>query len=214
MALPDTNHRASNRSGRLDGEDVIERYNAAHASSDILSSTLRNVGVLAVLCLGGFFAIEFISGLQDRPQSVAQQPAAATAPVVSGQTAAYAASVSEMELRANPYGSFLVEGRVDGTEILFLVDTGASKVSLAPQDAERLGFRANQLDFTESFHTANGIVRGAPVVIPHLRVGDIDMYDVEASVQESPMQVSLLGMTFLSRLEGYEVKGNRMTLSW
>jgi len=212
--LPDRTQHVSSRGRPFDGEDPIENYNAAHANTGILSAILRNVVIVAVLCLGGVFAMEFIGSLRDEVQTADRQQQVVAPPSNSVQTAAAVSGVSEMELRANAYGSFLVNGRIDGTEILFLVDTGASKVSLAPQDAERLGFRANQLDFTESFHSANGIVRGAPVVLPHLRIGDIEMYDVEASVQESPMQVSLLGMTFLSRLESYQVQGDRMTLAW
>jgi len=210
--LPESPHRTRKY---LDNEDPIESYNAAHANTGILSSTLRNVGIISVLCLGGFFLLDFVNTSLEGTQIASQQPVAA--PATSQPSVGQAAAlppISEMELQANAYGNFVVAGRIDGTEILFLVDTGASKVSLAPQDAERLGLRANQLDFSERFHSANGIVRGAPVVLPHLRIGDIEMYDVEASVQESPMQISLLGMTFLSRLEGYEVKGNRLTLLW
>lgn len=209
-------HSATKQTWRPEDEDLLQQYNDSHAGTGILSATLRNVGILAILCMGGLFLLNSIGDTADSPRTAEKQPIIVTPATSanSGQSTAYLSATSEMQVRANAYGNFVVTGRIDGTKILFLVDTGATKVSLAPQDAERLGLRANQLDFTETFHSANGIVRGAPVVLPHLRIGDIDMYDVEASVQESPMQISLLGMTFLSRLEGYEVKGDRLTLLW
>ena len=202
-----SDNQASHYGGDHYGSDS---YNADGGGTGILSSTLRNVGILVVACMAGLFFLDFSGEPQAGTNAAQQQPAQAA----NVQSAGYGGAASEMRLRANAYGSFLVKGEINGTEILFLVDTGASKVSLAPQDAERIGFRPHQLDFTERFHSANGIIRGAPVTLPRLRIGQIEMYDVEASVQETPMQVSLLGMTFLSRLESYEVQGDRMTLAW
>jgi aspartyl protease family protein len=57
-------------------------------------------------------------------------------------------------------------------------------------------------------------VRGAPVVLREIRVGQFSLLDVPASVNEAPLRVSLLGMTFLERLNGYEVSGRRLILRW
>jgi aspartyl protease family protein len=177
-------------------------------SNGILASTLRNVAILAVICLSVLFFMDFSSGPQAGQQSgldKAQTP---------DNGSAFSGPASELQLRANAAGNFIVKGEINGTTILFIVDTGASKVSLSPQDAQRIGFRDHQLDFTEQFSTANGIVRGAPVTLRRLRIGRIEMYDVEASVHDSPMRISLLGMTFLSRLDSYEVQGDKMTMAW
>ncbi len=109
-------------------------------------------------------------------------------------------------------GHFVVEALVEGVPIRMMVDTGASTVVLSPADAKRLGIDLDALSFDTVFETANGIVRGAPVRLRRLVLGPIAMTDVRASVNGTPMRESLLGMSFLNRLSGYEVKGDRLTL--
>ena len=99
---------------------------------------------------------------------------------------------------------------VNGSPITFLVDTGASDIVLTLADARRLGFIPGNLDFSEQYQTANGEVRGAPVRLRELRIGQYSLYDLEASVNEGPMTVSLLGMSFLEQLRGYQVEDGRL----
>jgi len=120
----------------------------------------------------------------------------------------------EVVIQAGPHGHFLVEGIVDGEPIHFLIDTGASDIVLNLDDARRLGLRASDLRFTRRFETANGVVRGAPVTLRELRIGQLQLFDVEASVNEAPLEVSLLGMSFLNELRGYEVADGRLILRW
>jgi len=109
-------------------------------------------------------------------------------------------------------GHFVVEADVDGTDIRFLVDTGASDVTLSPRDAKRLGFDLGALQFTKRYRTANGMVRGAPVRLGRITIGPVTVRDVAASVNGAPMDRSLLGMSFLERLSGFEVKDDTLTL--
>ena len=97
-------------------------------------------------------------------------------------------------------------------KIKFLIDTGASDVVLNPSDAVRLGFNLKQLSFDKIYNTANGIVRGAPVKLGRVKIGPIEITNVRASVNGADMVTSLLGMSFLSRIGGYEVVGDRLTL--
>jgi clan AA aspartic protease (TIGR02281 family) len=117
----------------------------------------------------------------------------------------------EQIIEPGPHGHFLVEAVVNGVPIDFLVDTGASHVVLTPQDARRLGFTANHLEFTQEFQSANGTVRAAPV---ELRIGQFSLFDLEASVNGGPLPISLLGMSFLQRLSSYEVARGRLILRW
>ncbi|WP_162913246.1 TIGR02281 family clan AA aspartic protease [Rhodospirillaceae bacterium SYSU D60014] len=117
-----------------------------------------------------------------------------------------------ISFRARDDGHFHAEAMVDGVAVLFLVDTGASEVVLSPDDARRLGFDPDRLAYTQVFHTANGTVRGAPVRLGEIVIGPIRLANVRASVNEAPMPRSLLGMTFLGRLSGYEVSGGELTL--
>jgi aspartyl protease family protein len=109
-------------------------------------------------------------------------------------------------------GHFHVDADVEGVLIRFLVDTGASEVVLSQADAQRLGFDTATLDYTQRYNTANGIVWGAPVRLREVRLGDIAVRDVRASVNSGEMDGSLLGMSFLSNLSGFSVEGDRLIL--
>jgi clan AA aspartic protease (TIGR02281 family) len=120
----------------------------------------------------------------------------------------------EYVIESGAGGHFVVEAVVNGAPVTFLVDTGASNVVLTMADAERLGFRPETLRFTERFASANGEVRAAPVVLRELRIGQFSVFDMPASVNEAPLRVSLLGMSFLRRLHGYGVEDGRLILRW
>jgi aspartyl protease family protein len=113
---------------------------------------------------------------------------------------------------AGPDGHFYVDAVVEGTPVRFLVDTGATLVVLSPADARRIGFGAGELAFTASAETANGTVRFAPVSLRNVELGPFRLTDVAAAVNEADMDRSLLGVSFLSRLGGYDVRGDRLTL--
>src|SRR5690606_5149831 len=113
-----------------------------------------------------------------------------------------------------PGGHYVIEALVNGTPVQFLVDTGASDIVLTMEDAERIGLHPRTLRFTRRFATANGEVRGAPVILREIRVGQFSLFDVSASVNEAPLPVSLLGMSFLGRLNGYQVENGRLVLNW
>jgi aspartyl protease family protein len=119
---------------------------------------------------------------------------------------------NEISFRARTDGHFAVEARVDGQTILFLVDSGASDVILAPADAQRLGYDLKTLSFDKPYRTANGLVHGAPVRLQRVEIGSIVVDDVRASVNGAPMGASLLGMSYLSRLASWRVEGDRLTL--
>jgi clan AA aspartic protease (TIGR02281 family) len=120
----------------------------------------------------------------------------------------------EQIIEAGPHGHFLLEAVVNGVPIDFLVDTGASHVVLTIPDARRLGITANDLEFTQEFQSANGTVRAAPVELRELRIGQLSLFDLEASVNGGPLPISLLGMSFLQRLSSYEVADGRLILRW
>ena len=114
--------------------------------------------------------------------------------------------------RVGAGGHYRVRAVVDGVALAFLVDTGASDVVLSRADARRLGFDPDVLAYTQVYATANGTVRGAPVILGEVVVGPIRLTDVAASVNQAPMAGSLLGMSFLGRLSAYEVRNGSLTL--
>jgi aspartyl protease family protein len=117
-------------------------------------------------------------------------------------------------IRAGPHGHFVVEAVIDGVPITLLVDTGASDLVIAPEDARRLGHVGARLRFDLRYETANGVIRAAPIRLREVRIGQLSLYDVDAAVTEGDLPVSLLGMSFLRRLGGYRVEGDRLLLHW
>lgn len=110
-------------------------------------------------------------------------------------------------------GHFLVRPRVEGADLVMLVDTGASTVALTAEDAARAGIRPGPGEFTITVSTANGMARAAPVRLREVRVGEIVVRDVEATVMTPGRSgTSLLGMSFLRRLRGFEIADGKLTL--
>jgi len=107
---------------------------------------------------------------------------------------------------------FHVKAMVGGVPVYFLVDTGASDVLLSQADARRLGIDTGSLSYSQLYRTASGTARGAPITLPEIDIGTIRVTDVNASVSEGDTDGSLLGMSFLGRLSGYEVNGDTLTL--
>ena len=93
------------------------------------------------------------------------------------------------------------------------MDTGASDVLLTTRDAERLGMVPDNMIFSRLYRTANGTVAGAPVRLSAITVGGVRVNNVRASVTDGALHQSLLGMSYLSRLSEFSVKGQVLTLS-
>lgn len=111
-------------------------------------------------------------------------------------------------------GHFVIDAQVNDAPVSFLFDTGASIVVLAANDAQRAGFHPEALDYRIPVMTAAGITRVAPVRLEEIRVGSIVANNVRAAVaQPGELDTSLLGMTFLDRLSGYEVRRDRLVLN-
>lgn len=121
---------------------------------------------------------------------------------------------NEFVFHRAPDGHYYVDAEVNGAPIHFMVDTGASYVTLSPTDARSAGLDLSDRDFGERASTANGIARIAPVTLREIDVQQISITNVAAAVVEVPMPTSLLGMSFLSRLDGYEVRNGDLILRW
>ena len=113
-------------------------------------------------------------------------------------------------LSADSRGHFLTLGSVNGVNVRFLVDTGASLVSLGAGDALRAGIDYRQGQ-SGSTMTANGVVRVWAVKLNTVRVGDVTLRDVDAVVHEQDLPAALLGMSFLNRME-MQRDGDTLTL--
>ncbi|GAB4520862.1 MAG: TIGR02281 family clan AA aspartic protease [Parvularculaceae bacterium] len=117
-----------------------------------------------------------------------------------------------VELRRADGGHFIADAEVNGQRVRFLVDTGATGVALAPADARRLGFDLDALRFNQPVSTANGRTFVARTNLGEISIGDITVRDVPATIHRDGLDTSLLGMSFLNRLDGFEVSRDRMVL--
>lgn len=118
---------------------------------------------------------------------------------------------SKVTLAADPRGHFYIEGAVNRVPVRFMVDTGASMVSLPQRDADRLGidYRSGR---RASTRTANGIATVYVVKLDTVRIGDIELHGIEGLVHEGGgLEQALLGMTFLNRVS-MQRDGATMTL--
>ena len=118
-----------------------------------------------------------------------------------------------MVFTANELGHVVLDAAVNGAPVRMLVDTGATLVTLTPADARAAGIYPASLTFSGHVQTANGTTRMAPVTLREIRIGQLSIYDVPAGVLEN-LNVSLLGMSFLSRLHGYEMRDGKLTITW
>lgn len=110
-------------------------------------------------------------------------------------------------------GEFVVAAKVDGVSVSFLFDTGASTVVLRDQDARRVGVNPDGLSYDVSVVTANGAATAAPTRIAQIAVGPIVMRNVAALVvRPGALSESLLGMSFLERLQSYTVERGRLVM--
>lgn len=114
--------------------------------------------------------------------------------------------------RAND-GHFYARAKVNGTEVRFLVDTGATNLVLSQRDARRVGIDMDNLKFILPTYTANGRIYGAGVVLDRVEIGRFKDENVRAIVNGGGMRDSLLGMTYLELYQGFRVDGDTLYLS-
>ena len=113
-------------------------------------------------------------------------------------------------LVAGTGGHFMTAGQINGKAVQFMVDTGATSVAMGAQDAERTGinFRIGQ---PVMMSTANGSVQGYRIKLDSVRVGDVEVFGVDAVVTPQPMPYMLLGNSFLTRFQMLR-ENDQMTL--
>ncbi len=120
------------------------------------------------------------------------------------------ASRTAVYLTADSHGQFHAPGSVNGIQMRFFVDTGASFVSLGRADALRAGISLTQAQ-PASLQTANGVVQAWRVKLDTVQVGDVTLRNVDGIVHGADMPFVLLGMSFLNRME-MRRDGNTMVL--
>ena len=110
-------------------------------------------------------------------------------------------------------GDFAVAAHINGTRVPMVLDTGASSVVLTQEAAKAAGLPIEVLNYTVNIDTANGRTRAAAVTLDRLAVGSLTERAVPALVAPpGQLKNNLLGMSFLNRLESWEVRGDKLRL--
>ncbi|MGC1356838.1 MAG: TIGR02281 family clan AA aspartic protease [Xanthobacteraceae bacterium] len=131
--------------------------------------------------------------------------------LVPGHATTTAGRTVQVARAAN--GDFAVTAQINGARVSMVLDTGASSVVLTREDAKAAGLPLEVLAYTVSIDTANGRTQAAPVTLDRVGIGGLVEHSIAALVaQPGQLKVSLLGMSFLNRLQSWEVRGDRLLL--
>ena len=118
-----------------------------------------------------------------------------------------------VELARGNAGDFQISTEVNGKPVPMVLDTGASTVVLTNEAAKAAGLPLEMIKYTVNVDTANGRTRAASVTLDRIAVGGIVERSVPALVaQPGQLKSNLLGMTFLNRLQSWEVRGDRLVM--
>jgi aspartyl protease family protein len=166
-----------------------------------------------VLAAAIAFSLSFFNEIKDITRDMlglapiaakSARPSAPTNRTSSGPTA---------EIRASSHGHYFARAEINGRPVDVLIDSGASVVALAYDDALRAGVSVRPSDYTQRVSTANGFARVAPVVLDRVSIGDVTVRNVPAAVSErGALTTSLLGMSFLGRLQRVDMRSGTLIL--
>lgn len=123
-----------------------------------------------------------------------------------------APSADETVLTREGDGHFYARADVNQHSTRFLIDTGASVIALTGADARSIGLNWDETQLQPIGTGASGTVYGVPVRLEHVELGAFGARDVGAVIIPEGLEVSLLGQSFLQRLRGVHIDGDRMTL--
>ena len=167
------------------------------------SHVLRSLAIWAVIVATLLLAYTYRSELRDVGERVLAQ-------FVTGRAISRGRTV---EIARGSGGSFALAMQVNGARILMVLDTGASSVVLTQEAARAAGLPLEILNYSVNVETANGRARAAPVMLDRVSIGTITERSVPALVaQGAALRSNLLGMSFLNRLQSWEVRGDKLLL--
>ena len=166
-----------------------------------MSNSIRYALVTLVAAISAFGAAGAVVLLSPHQPELRAARAEASIPVEVGPEIG---GGGRAEILKASDGHYWAEGEVNGENIRFLVDTGATAVALTRTDAERLGIDVDHLKYGYSVVTAGGQTRAAAVKLSSVSVAGARLDDVDALVIEKGLDTSLLGMTYLGRLSSFQ----------
>jgi len=166
--------------------------------------------VIAILLLG---AGALTYGDAHRIAYVQRAMAATATQVTTALRANSSASVRAVDIPRKNGGEFAVRAKINNVQAPMLVDTGATSVVLTYETAKAIGLPLELLEYDVELETASGRTRAARLTLDRLAVGTVVERSVPALVvQRGQAKNNLLGLSFLDRLESWEVRNDRMTI--
>ncbi|MEX6632709.1 retropepsin-like aspartic protease family protein [Hyphococcus lacteus] len=119
----------------------------------------------------------------------------------------------EIRIQAAHDRQFYVDADINQRSAKFLIDTGASYVALRDSDARAAGIYTSWTDYTYPVHTANGETKAAFVTIDEIDIDGLRIEGVKAFIlKDDQLNINLLGMSYLSRLESVEARKGELVL--
>lgn len=183
--------------GLFPGKALLTINGGAPRIVAVGARTAEGVGVVAIEGETATIEVDGKRRVLRVGQNVAAQPSGA--------------GPASVVLTADARGHFFTTGSINGTSVRFLVDTGASMVSIGAGDARRMGIDPGK-GVPGIVNTANGQAPVSRVKLNSVRVGDVILNNVDALVHQHDLPVTLLGMSFLNRME-MQRSGDTMTLT-
>lgn len=181
-----------------------------------MGSILRSTVAVIAIAVGGAVYLSQKSSAPPPAASSSAAPRAATAAAPAAPRPAQAprAAGGAVTLQPDANGHYLTQVEINGRRTPVLVDTGASSVVLSSEEAQRLGVYPIPGQFVMA-NTANGQVRMEKTSIPEIRLDTIAVRDVSAVIApKGALQgAGLLGMTFLTRLRGFQSREGQLILT-
>ena len=160
-----------------------------------LNKTLQHAAVWAMIFVGGAAAVGLWQDIS--------RPASQTRMTDAGQ----------IIVPRSADGHYYLTVQINGADVRFVLDTGATDMVLTQSDARRAGLDPDQLTYLGRANTANGEVRTAFVRLDAVQLGDVTDRDVAAVVNGGQMEDSLLGMGYLQRWGRLEITNGELILT-
>jgi aspartyl protease family protein len=164
-----------------------------------------NRGVLVLMLISASVGVALI--FKD-PERVAR-----ASDNVSSMLRNHTASARAVQIPRAQGGEFTLQAKINGVAAPMVVDTGATSVVLTYETAKAAGLPLELLDYDVDLETAGGHTKAARLTLDRVAIGNLVERSIPALVvPHGQMKTNLLGMTFLDRLESWEVRADRLML--
>lgn len=174
-----------------------------------MGAALRSFAIWVLVIVGLVVAYAYRTPILALIDPVLREIAPSRAVIVTGP-----AGSEELRIARGGDGHFHVDARANGTEIRFLVDTGATSTALSLDDAAAIGLPVDRLRFDRPVRTANGLTFYARATLDSLEIGPYRLDGLSVAVMpDDTLSTSLLGLNALDRFAQYRIEGDQMYLT-